>query len=145
MVDFTSCCRDPSRSQAGFAGSPAKTSHPPRPPRPQLQQPCSRPVKFIAPNPKAPKACLEPSVPTAPKASSPQGPTRKPQSQSSAYNALSSPPPPHPGGTQCPDCQGTLEASHESAELPPTYRWPGPGSVHEAPRLLEPCLRFRGL
>ncbi|CAE7254000.1 unnamed protein product, partial [Symbiodinium microadriaticum] len=26
---------------------------------------------------------------------------------------------------------GTLEASHESAELPPTYRWPGPGSVHE--------------
>eukprot|EP00439_Symbiodinium_sp_Y106_P039335 s4157_g4.t2 len=27
--------------------------------------------------------------------------------------------------------EGTLEASHESAELPPTYRWPGPGSVHE--------------
>mmetsp|Transcript_90781 Transcript_90781/g.157034 ORF Transcript_90781/g.157034 Transcript_90781/m.157034 type:complete len:1612 (-) Transcript_90781:46-4881(-) len=27
---------------------------------------------------------------------------------------------------------GTLEQSHESAELPPTYRWPGPGFVHEA-------------
>ena len=27
-----------------------------------------------------------------------------------------------------------MEASHESAELPPTYRWPGPGSVHEALR-----------
>jgi len=26
---------------------------------------------------------------------------------------------------------GTLEQSHESSELPPTYRWPGPGSVHE--------------
>jgi len=26
---------------------------------------------------------------------------------------------------------GTLEASHESSELPPTYRWLGPGSVHE--------------
>jgi len=27
--------------------------------------------------------------------------------------------------------EGTLEASHESAELPPTYRWRGPGVVHE--------------
>jgi len=27
--------------------------------------------------------------------------------------------------------EGTLEVSHESAELPPTYRWPGPGAVHE--------------
>jgi len=26
---------------------------------------------------------------------------------------------------------GTLEASHESAELPKSYRWPGPGVVHE--------------
>jgi hypothetical protein len=26
---------------------------------------------------------------------------------------------------------GTLEVSHESAELPPTYRWPGLGAVHE--------------
>jgi len=26
---------------------------------------------------------------------------------------------------------GTLEVSHESAELPPTYRWPGLGTVHE--------------
>lgn len=26
---------------------------------------------------------------------------------------------------------GTLEQSHESAELPPSYRWPGPGFVHE--------------
>merc|ERR1712166_1130752 len=26
---------------------------------------------------------------------------------------------------------GTLEESHESSELPPTYRWPGPGAVHE--------------
>jgi len=26
---------------------------------------------------------------------------------------------------------GTLEQSHESAELPPTYYWPGPGVVHE--------------
>jgi len=26
---------------------------------------------------------------------------------------------------------GTLEASHESAELPPTYRWRGPGTIHE--------------
>jgi len=27
--------------------------------------------------------------------------------------------------------EGTLEISHESAELPPTYRWHGPGAVHE--------------
>jgi len=27
--------------------------------------------------------------------------------------------------------EGTLEASHESAELPPTYRWQGPGVVDE--------------
>merc|ERR1712232_223045 len=26
---------------------------------------------------------------------------------------------------------GTMEASHESSELPPTYRWPGHGAVHE--------------
>mmetsp|Transcript_87340 Transcript_87340/g.154842 ORF Transcript_87340/g.154842 Transcript_87340/m.154842 type:complete len:1588 (-) Transcript_87340:74-4837(-) len=26
---------------------------------------------------------------------------------------------------------GTLEASHESSELPSSYRWPGPGLVHE--------------
>jgi len=26
---------------------------------------------------------------------------------------------------------GTLEASHESGELPPSYRWFGPGAVHE--------------
>eukprot|EP00927_Polykrikos_kofoidii_P021890 TRINITY_DN20598_c0_g3_i1.p1 TRINITY_DN20598_c0_g3~~TRINITY_DN20598_c0_g3_i1.p1 ORF type:complete len:1650 (-),score=421.89 TRINITY_DN20598_c0_g3_i1:172-5007(-) len=26
---------------------------------------------------------------------------------------------------------GTLETSHESADLPPTYRWPGPGYAHE--------------
>lgn len=26
---------------------------------------------------------------------------------------------------------GTLETSHESAELPPSYRWYGPGAVHE--------------
>lgn len=26
---------------------------------------------------------------------------------------------------------GTLEASHESAELPSSYKWPGPGVVHE--------------
>merc|ERR1719247_1400998 len=26
---------------------------------------------------------------------------------------------------------GTLEQSHESSELPPTYFWPGPGIVHE--------------